>query len=229
MKRVLVTGSTGWIGSYCVPLLKERGFEVLRLKYIPAFPKHDHDSFQSEVPEEIFHQADYCLYLGWITDHGEYWQAPKNIECIAQCINFIRIFHRRKGQRIVVAGTQAERGDSLYGISKDSLRRLLAAYCRETGLSYGWGRIYNVYGKGEDEQRLIPAIKRQIENRHIQRWIKKQKFTSKHDYLHVSEVARRLVELLDSDTQGIVEIKSGVERTIPELIEWVKSDDFKKS
>jgi nucleoside-diphosphate-sugar epimerase len=80
------------------------------------------------------------------------------------------------GQRVVTAGTCAEysweeggdgicredatllRPSTLYGTSKDALRRMQESMARTLGFSAAWGRVFFPYGVGEPAGRLVPSV-----------------------------------------------------------------------
>src|SRR5438105_280249 len=133
MKRVLVTGASGFIGRHALPHLEARGFEV----HAPG-----HSSFN--VLDEKAHQpllesirATHLLHLAWDVTPGKYWTSLDNIEWVRASLSLFRHFAASGGKRWVGAGTCAEydwscgpvlseettplRPTSLYGASKLSL------------------------------------------------------------------------------------------------------------
>ena len=62
---------------------------------------------------------------------------------------------------------------SLYGASKDALRRMQESLARQLNLSSAWGRIFFPYGPGEPSERLVPSVIRNIvwrATRPVQSW-----------------------------------------------------------
>jgi nucleoside-diphosphate-sugar epimerase len=134
------------------------------------------------------------------------------------------------GQRIVTAGTCAEYawdGDgpcqedrtplqpaSLYGTSKDALRRMQEALARQLGISAAWGRIFFPYGPGEPAGRLVPSV--------IDSILRGQPAQCSHgrqlrDFIYVDDVARAFAVVLDSSFEGAVNIGTGVAVTIADV------------
>src|SRR5207247_5374504 len=106
--------------------------------------------------------------------HRKFWSAPQNLEWIGASLRLVHLFHEVGGERAVIAGTCAEydwagdcrqplthlRPHTLYGASKDALRRIVCAYARERDLSVAWARIFFVYGPHEQPGRLVAAAAR---------------------------------------------------------------------
>jgi nucleoside-diphosphate-sugar epimerase len=121
------------------------------------------------------------------------------------------------------------RPSTLYGVCKNAVQEILRAYCRLTGLSSAWGRIFFLYGPAEHPDRLVASVIRALL---AGRKARCTDGLQVRDFLHVQDVADAFVALLDSDVTGPVNIASGravevrtVVRTIarqlgrPELVE----------
>ncbi len=227
MKRVILTGATGFIGSFASTALRDRDFEI------HAVGRHD-----SGVPGVFFHRADlldpresaaviqeigasHLLHLAWYVEPGQYRNSEMNLRWVAASLELVRLFTQSGGQRVVLAGTCAEyewrteilsesstpcAPATLYGAAKDGLHRIVRAYAASVGLSYGWGRIFYLYGPGEKGGRLVSdAIQSLLAGRPFRTTDGRQR----RDFLHVSDVARAFVTLLDSNVLGAVNIGSG--------------------
>lgn len=236
MRRVLVTGASGFVGRYSLGPLVEQGYVVHAVsRTAPAG--------QAAARSVNWHRADlhdpasrgavlaathptHILHFAWYTEHGKYWSSPANLDWVVTSLALAREFADSGGERFVVAGTCAEyewaddgplaerssrlAPSSLYGVAKNALREVLMAFAELGGLSVAWGRIFSVYGPGEDPRRLVPSImcpllsgqRAEVTSGHLRR-----------DYLYVADVARAFVELLSSEVEGPINVASG--KTIP--------------
>jgi len=239
MRRVLVTGGSGFVGRHVVAPLRDRGFEVHVIGRI--------DPHQSDV---IFHEADilnfdqtrrvvaaaaasHLLHLAWTVEPGEFWRTSDNLNWLGASLNLIRSFVEKEGRRAVVAGTCAEYQWSaerlvenetpcdpatLYGASKDALHRILSAYSKVVPLSLGWGRVFFMYGRGEKPGRLVgDAIRALLSGRQFPTSDGYQR----RDFMHVADVAGAFAALVDSEVGGPVNIGSGTAVTIRSILEQI--------
>jgi len=114
MKRIVVTGATGFIGRHVMDPLRQRGFEI------HAIGRHRPDDAQV-----IFHESDvlnivstrraiaaadgsHLLHLAWDVEPGKYWQSASNLDWVPASLHLVRGFAENGGKRAVVAGTCAE-------------------------------------------------------------------------------------------------------------------------
>jgi nucleoside-diphosphate-sugar epimerase len=202
-KTVLVTGSTGWIGRYCCDILRAKGYQVF-----PYLGDLLH-------PTEYMPDATHLLHLAWITKPGEYWESPLNRDWFESSL---RLFQKFDGDRIVVAGSCAEITDTLYGRSKNALRKVLEAYSDILGVSSAWGKIYYLYGPYEKPDRLISST---IISLLKGKEVVIDKPSQMVDFFHVEDVAGSLCAILDSDAKDTVEIGSGQAITIMRVVQII--------
>jgi nucleoside-diphosphate-sugar epimerase len=236
MKKVLVTGASGFIGRHCVPLLAAAGYEVHGLSRrkpdsaeLNKITWHEADLLArgsaSKVTSQI--KPDCLLHLAWYTSPGKFWEAPENKDWVQASRELLAAFAEHEGRRAVIAGTCAEydwttgecrenstplRPASLYGSSKKELHSILESL---NGPSFAWAHIFYVYGPGEDPSRLVAYVTRSLlqdqpaicsDPQHVR------------DFLHVEDVASALVPLLSSSVQGAINIGSGEQVAIGDLL-----------
>ncbi len=239
MKRVLVTGATGFIGRHSLPRLLESGYEVhaVHSQHSPGTLNRDIVWHRANLlePGEIASlvekiQPSHLLHFAWYAVPGKYWTAPENLAWVRATVNLMQAFSDHGGRRAVMAGSCAEydwkfdycselftpcRPATLYGACKHGTQVLFDAWSRQAGLSSAWGRIFFLYGPGEYPSRLVPSV--------INSLLRNEPARCTHgnqvrDFMHVVDVAAAFVELLGSDVKGAVNIASGVSAPLKEVI-----------
>ncbi len=241
MRRVLVTGATGFIGQFTLPLLLKKGYEVHAVSSRPVgngekdLSWHQANLLNTEQVSDLLARVSpsHLLHLAWYTEHGKYWASHQNIQWLKSSLNLLNFFQKNGGQRTVFAGTCAEydwtsslfseystptQPSTLYGKSKHSLQVILNAFSRDTGVSSAWGRIFFTFGPMEGPERLVSFIIRSL--------IKKEsapcsKGDQVRDFLYVEDVASAFVALLDSQVEGPVNIGSGNPICLKEFIQLI--------
>ncbi len=246
MKRILVTGATGFIGRHSLAPLVARGFDVHALCSqnvpVPAgrvsgVTYHVADLLEGDAVKPILKelQPTHLLHFAWYVAHGKFWEATENLAWVAASLRLFQGFSENGGQRFVGAGTCAEydwtggvmienqtptRPHTLYGISKNALREILEKAGANAGVSVTWGRIFHLYGPGENPRRLIPAI--------ITGLLNKTPVPCTHgrqvrDVMHVSDVGAAFAALADGTADGPFNVATGTRTTIAEIAGMIES------
>jgi nucleoside-diphosphate-sugar epimerase len=243
VSRVLVTGASGFIGLPLAQLLIANGEEVHALSTrtpgelgVSAVRWHHCDMLEPDSLERALEevQPDRLVHLAWNVSHGRFWSAPENLEWLQASLRLLRAFVNVGGRRALLVGSCAEYAwggerdleehrsalepQGLYGVCKDSLRRVAAAYAQETGLELAWARLFFLYGPREQPERLVPAVIRSLLTG--QR-VATSAGTQVRDFMHVGDAAAALLALLQSDVVGPVNIASGRAVSVAEVLDII--------
>lgn len=243
MKKLLITGATGFIGRHSLATAIARGYDVYAVTTDESPPVGQQvnwihlDLFDyQEVRQKISEiRPSHLLHFAWYAEPGKYWNSVENIKWVQASLELLIVFQQSGGKRAVFAGSCAEydwtygycsegitplKPATLYGVCKNSLQHIVSKFSAETVISSAWGRIFYLYGPFEDPQRLVPSI--------INSLLGGQDALCSHgeqirDFMYVQDVADAFVALLDSDMQGPVNIASGNPVRIREVVMKIAS------
>jgi nucleoside-diphosphate-sugar epimerase len=239
VSRVLVTGATGFIGRHALAPLVTAGHEVHAISSRTSLRDeggvvwHQADLLASaDVVREVAPEA--LLHLAWYAEHGKFWTATENVRWVEASLALLRAFTQTGGQRAVLAGTCAEYGWSgtgpltedstplrpatLYGAAKHGLHTVAEAYASQAGFALAWGRVFFLYGPGEEPGRLVPAVARALLAGEPARTTAG---TQVRDFMHVEDVAGAFAALVDSAVTGAVNVASGTGVALKDVIELI--------
>ena len=225
-KRILLTGVTGLIGKEVIKPMLDMGYKISALTIDETNPDcgvnwincnlFDEQSVKKAL-EKV--KPTHLLNFAWATT-GDYLKSPINLEFVKAGLNLIKYFKENGGKRAVYVGTcfeykfkdeklkeDGERNpQTLYAKSKDALHNIVEAYCELNEISFGYGRIFYVYGRKENEKRLTAHIIKSLrDNKEVN--IVNGDFV--RDYMYAKDIAGAFAKFVDSDVNGAVNICTG--------------------
>ncbi len=227
MKRILVTGGTGFVGSHTIHFLKKRGFDVVA----PARAEMDVLDADSVTRTMRRVAPTHVLNLAWIATPGVYQESPDNEQWKDASMHLFREAIANDATRIVGAGscfeytwpdtpctedsTPTDNATTFYGQMKNECRKELMTLADEKGVSAAWPRIFFLYGPGEPEKKLIANV--------ITTLLKDETAQCTHgnqvrDFSYAKDIGSAIAAVADSDVRGAVNVASGEAITLKELI-----------
>jgi nucleoside-diphosphate-sugar epimerase len=243
MKRVLVTGGGGFVGRAAVGALVRAGYEVHVADLVPAADEallasrtvqlHAVDLLDAAATTKLVADVSptALLHAAWCAKPGVYWTSEDNLRWVAASLGLVHAFHAAGGERLVVVGSSAEYDwrhgfcsedvtplapDTLYGASKDALRRVVSFFARDRNLSWAWARLFFLYGPHEAKSRLVSDVSAQLLAGVPTRC---SAGTQVRDFSHVDDVGSALAAILASDHVGPINIGSGEATTVRAVVE----------
>ena len=225
-KRILLTGVTGLIGKEVIKPLVDLDFEISALNIDEVNPDNgvnwikcnmfDEKSVKEAV-EKV--KPTHLLNFAWATT-GDYLTNPINFEFVKAGLNLIKYFKESGGKRAVYVGTcfeykfkdeplkeDGERNpQTLYAKCKDALHNMVEEYCKLNDISFGYGRIYYVFGRKENEKRLTAHI---IKSLRGDKEVNIVNGDFVRDYMYAKDIAGAFAKFVDTDVQGSVNICTG--------------------
>lgn len=240
--NVLVTGASGFVGQHLVRSLLNRGFHVTAVsRNVESARRHDWFSRVRYIQADIYDPAldltkvigqhDMAVHLAWhgLPHYGELFHIEENLPADYRFLKRLVVSGTR---RLLVTGTCLEYGlqngpltedmptapITPYGLAKDNLRLWLQQLQRKQQFELCWARLFYMYGPGQNPNSLLSQLDRAIEAGASS--FDMSGGEQLRDYLHVSEVAERLVGLLMAEGfNGVVNCCSGYPISVRRLVE----------
>jgi nucleoside-diphosphate-sugar epimerase len=250
-KVVLVSGAGGFIGRWSVPRLIAGGYEVHAVaarttgRELPAQLSgaeiHHADLLREASADALMREVrpSHLLHFAWIATPGVYWTSPENRRWLAASQHLLQSFQGNGGMRAVMAGTCAEYDWSRVGVCNEhrspsadcagaaitpyaeckiAMQRALAAFGSARHISTAWGRIFFQFGPDEHPDRLVASV--------IVSLLSGREALCTHgrqirSFLHVADVGSAFAALLDSVTEGPVNMGSPDRISVAGLLEEI--------
>ena len=248
---VVVSGAGGFIGRWSVPRLIAGGYEVHAVaarapgRELPAQLSgaeiHYADLLREESVDALMKEVrpSHLLHFAWVATPGAYWTSPENRRWLAASQHLLQSFQGNGGMRAVMAGSCAEYDWSRVGVCNErssplandggaaltpyaeckiAMQRALATFGSVRHLSTAWGRIFFQFGPDEHPDRLVASV--------IMHLLSGREALCTHgrqirSFLHVADVGSAFAALLDSATEGPVNMGSPDRISVAGLLEEI--------
>lgn len=237
--KILITGP-GFIGSAVIKLLaKNMNYElhVISRKIncnIANIIVHNIDLFDLKTLEALFKKEkfDSLIHFAWYCGKGLHG-SEVNLDWTILTLQMIKFLANNNGKIFLGAGSVSEydfsygymkefktplNNNSIYGKAKAACYNMCKEYCKLNNITFKWARIFNLFGKNEKPQRLIPYIIYSIlENKDIN----VSTCEKIQDYSYLEDTAGAIVKFYDSNIEDAVNICSGQSIKLKDIIEKI--------
>ena len=230
MKKVLITGCSGYIGSHLCKML-EHEYEVHGLDVMD--PQHPIKKFfKVDINRPILHDEEYdaIVHLAALVRVGESEQIPI-MYYITNLNGTMNVLNKIKTSNFIFASTGAtELCNSAYAISKRAAEDVVKEYCTQhTATPYTIFRFYNVIGtSGYDPTNPDGLMHKMLESSYTREFTiygsdyDTPDGTCIRDYVHVDEICEAIRMAIEKPANKIECLGHGVGHTVSEMFELFK-------
>lgn len=248
MKRAVITGATGAIGTALINELIENNIEILvfcrkdspRNSHIPDSPlvakKYCDLTDLKSVQNDTGESYDIFYHFAWAGTMGaarnDMYLQNKNVE---YSIDAVEVAKRFGCHTFIGAGSQAEYGrvegvlkpdtpvfpETGYGIAKLCAGQMTREYAHQLGMNHIWMRILSVYGPNDGAQSMVMSTINKLRVGKVPQFTKGEQMW---DYLYSGDAATafRLAGEQGIDGKTYV-LGSGAVRPLAEYIADIRN------
>lgn len=246
MKKILITGATGMIGSAIVREAIKSNYEITCLvRKDSTRIKNIIESSQVKIVNcditdyskiKLKDRYDIFIHLAWDkTSVGGRDDVDCQLKNIQYTLDAVRLAYNCGCSVFIGAGSQAEYGvqkvpltpnlpvnpESGYGIAKYTAGKLSNMLCQQWGIRFNWLRILSVYGKNDNSYTLISYVIKELKEKRAPKLTKCEQIW---DYLYCEDAARAFLSVAERGVNGkFYPLGSGEGRKLSEYLEDIKS------
>lgn len=228
MKKILVTGNSGYIGSHLCKML-EKDYEVHGLDI--REPQHHVKKFHPIDINRLFtidEEYDAVIHLAALVNVSESERIPIQYY-ITNLNGTMNVINKIKTKNFIFASTgAAELCESAYGISKRAAEDVVREYCtNHRPTPYTIFRFYNVIGTDGYQPtnpdglmyNLIKAIDTDEFTIFGRDYEQSPDGTAIRDYVHVNEICYALKLAIEKPANSVESLGHGVGYTVREIVD----------
>lgn len=249
MKRVFVTGATGFIGAAVARRLVADGYQVAvlvrpdaNLQRLGELRDRLHlirgslDSSATYKKSLAAFCPDTVMHLGWHGVARNKREDPEQVRVnVAGSVDLLLAAQRSGCRTFLGAGSQAEYEPcphflyenspigpkTLYGAAKVAVHGLLSHIANTHGVAFSWLRIFSVYGPEDDDATFVSyVITELLHGRRPAVSAGDQLW----DYLYIEDAARAFVRIAELNAAGVYNVASGSPRPLKETAQIIRDE-----
>ncbi len=228
MKKILITGNSGYIGSHLCKML-ENEYEVHGLDVAgPTVPVSKFHHININQMFSVEEEYDACIHLAALVNVGESELHPIPYY-ITNLNGTMNVVNKIKTKNFIFASTGAAEGcASAYGISKRAAEDVVREYCTQHNKKdYTIFRFYNVIGTTvvppTNPDGLMYNLLKAKETGEFTIYGKDYSEswdgTCVRDYVHVNEICTALKDAIETPSNSVECLGHGVGYTVKEIVD----------
>lgn len=231
MKKLLVTGSEGYIGKHLIKMLSS-SYEIYKLDLVdPIYPIDIRSDFHWDL------QFDTVIHLAALVNVSRSTKFPEDY--FDTNVNGTRnVLKKLKFKNFIFASTGSAVGmASPYGISKKMAELVVEDYCKNNNISYTMFRFYNVTGVDgfppTNPDGLMASLLRAEQEGIFYVYggdYNTPDGSAIRDYTHVNEICSALMKAIEKPANGLENLGHGAGTSVKQMVKLYKeinNCDFK--
>jgi len=246
MKKILVTGATGFIGNFVIKALLEWEFDVIATSS-DAEKAKTYDWYRKVSYKELnftalnqslnyftfFGEPDSLIHLAWegLPNYKSSFHIDENLP---RHRYFLENLIQNGLRDMTVAGTCLEYGmlegclseemdvnpSVPYAISKNILRKELEPICKDHQVHFKWVRFFYMFGRGQNPNSLFAQLDKAIDNH--ESVFNMSGGEQERDFLPVEKMVRFFISIaLQQKIEGVINCCSGVPIKVINLVKEI--------
>lgn len=246
MKKILVTGSGGYIGRHVVEQLLKLGHKVVAVDlFNSVWENNDSENLvvvnesvfnYSETAFERYGKPDVCIHLAW--RNGFSHNADSHLLDFSDHFKFLKSLIDSGIKAVSVMGTMHEIGYyegavdentpcnpmSNYGIAKNALRQALIQAIKDTETKLYWLRAYYILGDDIKNHSIFSKLLEM--DKQGKKTFPFNSGKNKYDFINVDDLAYQIsVASTQSEVDGIINVCTGRPVSLGERVEEFIKDN----
>jgi GDP-4-dehydro-6-deoxy-D-mannose reductase len=230
MTKLLVTGSTGFIGTHLLSRFNSSQFEIIKLN-------HSHGEIWDQMTWVNLPRVDTVVHLAAKTFVPDSWTNPEdflkvNFQGVLCALEYCRKNHANliflssymygEPKFLPIPESAEVKASNPYGLSKKLAEELCEFYASQYNVDVTILRPFNVYGPGQSSDFLIPFI---IHQAMYGKKIMVKDLEPKRDFVYIEDLVNFIVKAVNSRLKGInvFNVGTGVSYSVAEIITVVQN------
>ncbi len=229
MSKILLTGSTGFVGKNLIPKLINLGYDVIQLSSkdgdiakeetwinLPRTEIVIHLASKTSVPESWAKSHDYinCNLMG--TVNALNYCKQHNSKLI-----FISSYLYGNPDQLPINENASLKPTNPYALSKLLSEQVCEYYSKSENIKIVILRPFNIFGPGQSDNYLIQFIISQLETSNI---TKVKDLIPKRDYIYIDDFTDAIVKSLTLNSNfNVFNIGSGQSYSVKEVIDIIQN------
>ena len=238
-KPILVTGSSGYIGSHLCKMLTNQGYQVIGLDVVRPKHKTNYSTYIIDINNpadvgylsyDIHDEYSAVVHLAALTKVGESTQRPTDYYT-TNVVGTHNLLRQLWTDHFIFASTgQASLMGNPYAISKRVAEEMVVDTRRRAGRDFTAFRFYNVIGTDgfppTNPDGLFYNLIRAAEETGVFT-VFGENYNTKdgtcvRDYVHVNEICEAICRAIEKPANAVENLGSGTGHTVNEIIDIFK-------
>ena len=229
MKKILITGSEGFVGKNLIRYLKNYSFQIIETK---------DKSFDLKINEswKQIEKCDYLIHLAGKSFVPKSWEEParfieNNILLITNALEYCRVNKTKliflssylygNCKKIPIKENAPIEATNPYALSKLLSEKLCYFYKNNFQVNNIILRVFNLYGPGQPKEYLLSKITNQVKYENI---IKVDDLSPMRDYVYIDDLCSAIVKAINyKGNEHIFNIGSGKSYSVKEVIDFIQN------